>query len=576
MAAKELALYQRITGLETQLTERDAREHEFNLEIKALKSKLEQKADQETRLNNTVHELEVDKAKRIAEGTRHKDELQKMEKNLIACQHELQVVSAQLYEMQDTQIAQLKRSSSWAAAAKILEAVVKRKEKELTEINPATDAANATALTKALCSSQRQLGEFYMKAADLKKAEFYTRKSYNERLKLFGKDSETTRFTMKQLCKILCETHNNVKINEAAAFYQPFWDKHFAQPQDRFFLECGHELGCLRVAQGRAGEALPILREVWEHRRNHSSSSVKKLSMSTVEELLALENASGRIVILEKLWDSHSGELAGTAMLKHADALASIYWKKGTYAKAKPILSALWEARIGNVKIPSNMSSAEKTTRLGDWFVTGYRYATTLTNANTHHQVTEQSRDELYISAKAVLEKLWTERAKLPNTVAAEVTIFMLADYYADTLLYLGNATLAEEVAGTTWRNATATDSAQVINESILDVGEQYAKALNVKGDGRSDEAKDMYKLLFGEWKKLSQQHPRNRDLAACTINCGRSLLDVLQARNRHSKLCKDVDSQLRTLEDKLEELEKSQPQLPAPPRPLAIEPAPQ
>jgi hypothetical protein len=279
--------------------------------------------------------------------------------------------------------------------------------------------------------------------------------------------------------------------------------------------------------------------------------------MLIAEHLLRIEAPIERAVLLEQLWAGHAGSLAGTSMLKHADALAQLYWKEKDYAGAEPVLEALWAVRATDIQVPANMRTAEKQARLATWFITGYRYGNPLTKVRRDVQTTTaQLRQEFYPSAKAIFQQLWAERAKLPRSVAADVTIFKLADGYAGMLLYFGYNNRAEEVAGTAWQIATPANSEGRINEDILQVGNRYARALWKNADGKTEEAqenskksKDIYKLLFNAWKELSRDRPQNQVLAKSTINCGYSLLNILEARNRAPYQCKRLEAELEKLE---------------------------
>ena len=274
--------------------------------------------------------------------------------------------------------------------------------------------------------------------------------------------------------------------------------------------------------------------------------------MYTVEQLLSVLALSGmeddRLTTLELLWEQHSGNLAGTTMLQHADTLASIYWKNADYAKAEPLLASLWSARVGDFQSADSMQTTERDTRLSLWFITGYRYANSLTKLGVSPHIQGLVRNEKFAEAKSALAKLWNARAELPSAVFSDVNVFKIADSYAYVLLSSGDSSLAEEVAGTVWRNAKETERDWDIKESILFVGERYAKALNV--NGKTFEAKEEYKLLFAKWKRLRGLEHSDKNLTDRAIKSGRALLSVLRARGKASaKRCRELDFEIRELE---------------------------
>jgi hypothetical protein len=280
---------------------------------------------------------------------------------LTTCQTELEQVRTQLEQLRTSEIARL-AAADWAAAATILEAQVTIIETELIAVSATEDRAKVALLSRALCDQHYQLGELYFKADDIANAETYVEKAHDKRLTLFGQESLETRRAQQLLCKILRRTGNERKIRKAASLYREYWER---RSEDEFVLECGHELGCLYQEQGRHGEALPLFLAVWEQRRAHHNPTEQALSMSTVEHLLSIETSIQKGVVLEQLWAEHTGELAGTAMLKHADALASLYWKEKNYARAEPVLEALWVSRASDIRTAANMPNAEEETRVG-------------------------------------------------------------------------------------------------------------------------------------------------------------------------------------------------------------------
>lgn len=484
-----------------------------------------------------------------------------LESKLTTKQTELERVQSQLDQLQTSEVARLTASSSWAAAATLLRAQVVNKQSALDLVNATEDGTRFILLSKALADQHYQLGNLYLKANDIPRAERFMQKAYDKRLKLLDRESSKTRRAQQQLCKILRKTANETKIRRATALYREYWER---QSLDKFVLECGHELGCLYQEQGRHGEALPLFRAVWEKRRDHSNPAERALAMETVESLLSTETATGRKAILEWLWANHTGQLIGTPMLKHADALVAIYWekKKKNYVSAEPILAALWAVRIGDIQIPTDMSDAAKKARLGVWFVTGFRYGVALAKVGVVGS--PQLRDELYSRAKAIFQQLWTERRKLPPSVESDVTIYKLADNYAGMLLYFADPTLAQNVAGEAWQLATPRGTAPALEVNILYVGNRYAKALNKNGHGKSVAAKNVYKILFRKWKELSQNNSRDGETALAAINCGYSLLEVLKA------IGKGGTTFVKNLKAELEGMERDWSA--APQRPLALE----
>jgi septal ring factor EnvC (AmiA/AmiB activator) len=156
--------------------------------ILKLEAELKEKATSQVRSDTENQKLTKDLAQKTVEDAKSKAKVQDLQNELSTCQKELHEVSTQLENLQMAEIDRFKKSSDWAAAARIFETVVKSRERKLAAVKAAKDDAKAKTLSKDLCSSYRQLGEIYLnlKGDSLSKAESYTRKALAERVKLLG------------------------------------------------------------------------------------------------------------------------------------------------------------------------------------------------------------------------------------------------------------------------------------------------------------------------------------------------------------------------------------------------------
>lgn len=495
-----------------------------HIRIQQLESELAQSAALQNVSNARIQILETELREKDASIVVSYAKIQELDSKLSVSQHDLQGVQAQLEELQLAQIARLIASSEWAAAVAVLEALVRMKKKQLVDLNATNDDPQVIALSKALGSHRHNLGELCMKANDFVKAELYTKEAYDEQVKLLGLDSQAARLTQLQLCKILRLTGSTRKISDAQIIYYQNWT---LGGNDQISIECGHELGCLYRDQGDYDNAAPQFRRVWETRRAHTASAERDRAMSTVEQLLSIlalqRKEDDSLTTLELLWDQENEDLVGKPMLQYADALANIYWKKEEYIKAEPVLASLWLARETELRNVGPAQTAERDICLGNWFLTGYRYANTLTKIVP----------PMHTKARTVLEQLWNSQSQLPTVVDSRVTVSKIAGYYAAMLLYSGNTRLAEDVARRAWQEAKDTDTSWHLNEAVLYVGEQYAKALNVNRN--ISQAKKEYKVLFNAWKRLSELEPGKMSFAEGAIKNGRAWLSVLKAEGKTS-----------------------------------------
>jgi hypothetical protein len=494
------------------------------ISLKELRAELKEEIDKEIKFKTEMEELKLRvkrkdiKIEKQGEESKEKDtKIKKLTKELNDVSVQLEKsVYAQLELTRTAEATSLKDLSHWSSAATGLEVLVENKKKQLVDTKATTDKAETTRRSMALCGYQRDLGEVYMKLNDLKKAEYYTQKAYDERerlLKSEGDDADLTyqtRSTKSQLCKILQMRGDSLK---AETGFNEIWVQGRKGKHDDISLDAGYELGCL-YAEKKPEMAQPQFNEVWDA---HIGAKATSLQLERIA-LQWLKTTDEKSPVLKKIWEQRGkSSLSSTALLR-AEQLANIYRQKKLWAEARPIFKEAWSAR--NTP-PHNCVSLQKNTchvciLPAKWFHTGYRYA----NATV---LADSKNDDNWREARDVMCTLWEKRAECPGTIA---TARDIANYYLYTMLFLKENEKAEAVARKSWNEVTTEFQSWESDIIILQIGERYADVL--ERNGKLIEARNQCEVVYTPGKTLALQ---SKDKASLTtaLKRGRSLLNVMK-----------------------------------------------